>query len=431
MSYTSKLLTAQEAVKHIKDGDRVVVGHACGEPTALLNALVENSSNLKGVETVHMVNMGEGPHLSPDVDGHIRHNSMFSSKVEREALKEGRADFTPTFFSQAPSLLSDGTLPVDVALIHVSTPDKHGYVSLGVAVDYTITAAKVAKITIAQVNENMPRCHGNCFMHVSEIDYFVEANEPLIELPRPKIGDIEKAIGKNCASLIPDGATLQLGIGALPDAVLLSLKDKKDLGIHTEMFSDGVVDLIEQGVVNNKAKTLNPGKSVATFLMGTKRLYDYVDDNPSVMMEKVDYTNDPYVAAQNDNLIAINSCVQVDIMGQVASESVGSTQISGVGGQMDFVRAANMSKGGKAIIAIASTAAGGKISKIVPFLDKGTTVTTGRCDVHYIVTEYGVADLRGKTLRERGRLLINIAHPDFRPELIEEWENRYNTKWEE
>lgn len=295
--------------------------------------------------------------------------------------------------------------------------------------DYTITAAKQAKVKIAQINKYMPRCHGECFMHLDEFDYLVQEDVPMLELSRSELSDVEKAIGSHCAGLIHDGDTLQLGIGALPDAVLLSLKDKKNLGIHSEMFSDGVVELIEAGVITNTEKTLHPGKLVATFLMGSQKLYDFIDDNPAVYMAAADYTNDPYVIAKNDNLVSINSCIQVDFMGQVSAESIGSTQISGVGGQVDFVRGANLSNGGRSIIAMTSTAKGGTVSKIVPILDRGAAVTTGRNDVAIIVTEYGIADLRGKSLRERARLLIQIAHPDFRPELIREWESRFCKKW--
>jgi Acetyl-CoA hydrolase len=318
---------------------------------------------------------------------------------------------------------------VDVALIHVSEPDQHGYCSFGVAVDYTKPAAECAKTVIAQVNRNMPRTLGDSFIHVSNIDYLVESDDPIIELSPPKIGEVECAIGKNCASLIQNGDTLQLGIGAIPDAVLLFLKDKHDLGIHSEMFSDGVVELVEAGVITNKKKNFHPGKSVVTFLMGTRRLYDYVDNNPEVEMYPVDYVNDPCVIARNDNLISINSCVQVDLMGQVVSTSVGLKQISGVGGQVDFVRGANMSKGGKTIMAMPSTAAKGKVSKIVPLIDEGASVTTSRYDVNYVVTEYGIAQLKGKTLRERAQALITIAHPDFRPELIQAFEERFHSKF--
>lgn len=328
------------------------------------------------------------------------------------------------FFYQVPELLKN-QLPVDVALIQVSEPDQQGYCSFGVSVDYTKPAAEMAGIVIAQVNKKMPRTMGDSFIHISDIDYIVEYTEDLLELPLPKIGEVEKAIGENCAKLVSDGDTLQLGIGAIPDAVLMFLKDKKDLGIHSEMISDGVIELVESGVITNKRKNLNPGKAVVTFLMGSRKLYDFVDNNPMIAMYPVDYVNNPLIAMQNDNLISINSCVQVDLTGQVASESIGYKQISGVGGQVDFVRAASMSKGGKSIIAIASTTSNGKVSKIVNTLDMGAIVTTSRTDVDYIVTEYGIAKLKGKSLRERAMALINIAHPDFRDELLENYYKRF------
>ena len=328
-------------------------------------------------------------------------------------------------FFRVPALFKED-LPVDVALIQVSIPDEHGFCSFGVSNDYTKPAAKYAKLVIAEVNNKMPRTMGDSFIHVSEIDYIVESNHQIIELKPPKIGDVEKAIGEHCASLIEDGSTLQLGIGAIPDAVLLFLKDKKDLGIHSEMISDGVVELVEAGVITNKAKTIHPGKIVVTFLMGTQRLYDFVNNNPMVEMYSVDYVNDPTVIMKNSKMISINSCVQVDLMGQVASETVGLKQISGVGGQVDFVRGSNMCIDGKSIMAMSSTAAQGKISKIVPLLDEGSAVTTGRNDVNYVVTEYGIAKLKGKNLKNRARALINIAHPDFKDGLVLEFEKRFN-----
>lgn len=426
--YRKKLATADQAVQHIKSGDKVVVAHATGEPTALTDAMVKNADHYENVELVHMVAMGKAEYCKPELEKNFRHNSLFVGGTTRKAVAEGRADFTPVFFFEAPDYIRE-TLKPDVALIHLSKPDEHGYCSFGISVDYTKPAAECAKTVIAQVNKNMPRTMGDCFIHVSDLDYIVEDDTPLIELAPPKISEVERAIGENCASLIHDGDTLQLGIGAIPDAVLLFLKDKKDLGIHSEMFSDGVVELVEAGVITNKRKTINRGKSVAAFLMGTKRLYDYVDNNPEVAMHPVDYVNDPRIICQNDNLISINSCVQVDLMGQVCSTSIGLTQISGVGGQVDFVRGANMSRGGKSIMAISSTASHGKISKIVPFLDKGAEVTTSRNDVNYIVTEYGIAQLRGKNLSQRARALIEIAHPDFRPALIEEYESRFHQSY--
>lgn len=423
--YESHKMTAEEAVNKIKSGDRVVLQHACGEPVYLVDKMVENAAAYKDVEIVHMVAMGKGAYCKPEQAEHFRHNSLFVGGSTRKAVESGQGDFTPCFFFEIPRLFHT-TLPVDVALICVTPPNAEGKVSLGVSCDYTVEAIKTAKTVIAQVNPAMPYTFGGTEISVEDIDVFVEHEEPIIELPQGKIGDVEKAIGKNCATLIPDGATLQLGIGAIPDAVLLFLKDKKDLGIHSEMFSDGVVELAEAGVITNAKKTLKPGKFVVTFLMGTKRLYDFVNNNPNVEMQPVDYVNNPYVIAQNDNLISINSCVQIDLMGQVASESVGLKQISGTGGQVDFVRGASASKGGVSIMAFPSTAAKGTVSKVVPFLDHGSAVTTCRCDVDYAVTEFGVAHLKGENLRTRARNLIGITHPDFRAPLIEEFEKRFH-----
>ena len=420
-------MSAEEAVKHIKSGNRVVVGHACGEPSALVDAMVANKEQYENVEIVHMVAMGKAEYCLPENEKHFHHNAIFVGGTTRKAVEEGRADYTPVFFHEVPKLWKT-TLPVDVALIQVSPMDEHGYFSFGVSSDYTKPAAESAKIVIAQVNKEMPRTLGDNFIHVSDIDYLVECDRPIIELQPPKIGDIEREIGRYCASLIEDGDTLQLGIGAIPDAVLAFLGEKKDLGIHSEMFSDGILKLIEDGVVTGKAKSFMPGKLVVTFLMGTKKLYDWVNDNPAVYMAPVDFVNHPMVVCKNDNIISINSCVAVDLMGQVASESIGLKQISGVGGQVDFVRGADMAKNGKAIMAMPSTVKG-KASKIVAFLDEGAAVSTSRNDVDYVVTEYGIAHLKGETLRERARQLINIAHPDFRDELKVEFEKRFHEKF--
>lgn len=426
--YAQKKMTAEAAVARVRSGDRVITPNAAGAPIHLINALVARRDELENVEIAHMVPLAKAPYAEPEMEGHFIHNAMFVGGSTRATVEAGVGDYTPCFFHKIPSLF-DTTMPVDVALIHVSTPDEHGYCSYGVTVDYEKHAAEVAKLVIAQVNENMPRTLGDSFIHVSDIDCIVECNDPILELGAPKITEVEKKIGGYCAELIRDGDTLQLGIGAIPDAVLLFLKDKKDLGIHTEMFSDGVVELVEAGVINNSKKTLHKGKSVATFLMGTRRLYDYVDNNPAVEMYPVNYVNDPVVIAQNDNLVSINSCVQIDFLGQVVSESVGPTQISGVGGQIDFIRGASMSRGGRSILAMNSTAAKGKLSKIVPFIDQWSAVTTSRNDVQYVVTEYGIADLRGHTMRDRARSLIEIAHPDFRDSLKEEFEKRFHAKY--
>ena len=421
-------MPAAEAVKLVNSGNTVSIGHAVGEPTALIDALVADADRLSHVELLHMVLMGKGEYLSERMKEHFHHNSLFVGGPARQAVEQGRADFTPCYFHRVPELLRT-TLQPDVAMIMVSPPDEEGNCSLGVSVDYTLAGALSARIVIAQVNRHMPRCHGDCFLHVTDLAAIVESDQPLIELQPAKIGETERAIGRYCASLIRDGDCLQLGIGALPDAVLGCLGDKNDLGLHTEMFSDGAIDLIRAGNINGRRKNLHTGKHVATFLMGTQRLYDFVNDNPSVYMAPGDYVNNPLVIGRNNNMVSINSCVQIDLSGQVCSESVGLRQISAVGGQVDFIRGAALSQGGRSIIAISSTAAGGRLSKIVPVLDEGAAVTTNRMDVEYIVTEFGIADLKGKTLRERAEALIQVAHPDFRPILMQEYEQRFHQNW--
>jgi 4-hydroxybutyrate CoA-transferase len=409
-------MSAETALKQVKSGDRVVVGHACGEPPTLVDALVARAPELKGVEIVHMVAMGPAKYAQPGMEGSFRHNSLFVGATTRKAISEGRALHTPCFFSEIPRLFSWRILPVDVTLMQVTPPDAEGFCSLGVSVDYTLASSRSDHVTIAQMNKFMPRTLG-AKIHLNEIDCIVEKDEPIIELKPPTIGDLEKAIGENVAKLIEDGSTLQLGIGAIPDAVLLFLKEKKDLGIHSEMFSDGIVALAEEGVVTNKKKTINTGKFVATFLMGTRRLYDFVDGNPDVEMHPVSYTNDPAVIGQHEKMVSINSALQVDFMGQVNAEMIGHNQFSGVGGQVDFVRGASRSKGGKSIIALPATAAKGTVSRIACELDRGSAVSTSRNDVHFIVTEYGAANLRGKSIHERAKALIAIAHPNFRESL--------------
>jgi 4-hydroxybutyrate CoA-transferase len=420
-----KKTDAKTALAVVKNGDTVAIGHACCEPQHLVAALCARNGELKNIRTTHMIDMGEGFYTRPEAAGTFRHCSLFVGGNSRSAVAEGRADFIPVHFSKIPELFWDGYIQPDVTLIQVSPPDRHGYMSLGLSVDYTYAAAQKAKIVIAQINAHCPRTHGEGLLHVSEADYLVEYDEPLIELKQNAPTDQDKAIGKHCAALIDDGDTLQLGIGALPDAILSCLKDKNDLGIHSEMFSDGVAELAEAGVITNRRKNFIKNRSVATFLMGSRRLYDYVDDNPAVYMAPADFTNDPHIIAQNDNMVSVNACVQIDLTGQVCSESVGLRQISASGGQMDFVRGTALSKGGRSIIALASATKDGKTSKIVPVLNEGAAVTTLRNDVSYVVTEYGVARMKGKTLAERGRELINIAHPDFRGALTEEWERRY------
>ncbi len=413
--YADKLATPEQALQQVKSGDRVLLGHAVGEPPTLVAAMVARAPELTNVEVVHMVAMGPAKYAQVGMEKSFHHNGLFIGAPTRKAVQEHRADFTPCFFSEVPRLFHT-TMPIDVLLMQVTPPDEAGFCSFGVSSDYTQPAAAAAKLVIAQMNDQMPFTGGSK-IHLQDIDIIVEHSEPLVELQPPKIGPVERAIGENVATLIEDGSTLQLGIGAIPDAVLLFLTDKKDLGIHSEMFSDGVVDLALAGVVTNKKKTIHPGKFTISFLMGTKKLYDFVDHNPAVEVYPVDYVNDPFVIGKYDQMVCINSALQVDLMGQVNAEMIGNCQFSGVGGQVDFVRGASRSKGGKSIIALPATASRGTISRIAVRLDIGAAVTTSRNDVQYVVTEYGIANLRGMTLRERAEALIAISHPDFRTAL--------------
>ncbi|PID79556.1 MAG: 4-hydroxybutyrate CoA-transferase [Clostridiales bacterium] len=432
--YSERTCTAKEAVQLIKSGDKVVFAHAVAEPPVLVDAMVENAANYKGVRVSHMVTLGKGEYTNKALEDNFIFDAWFTSPSTRKSIAEGHGNFTPVFFHEVPSYIRKGIFEVDVFMVMVSPPDEHGYCCVGVSSDYTMQGIKSAKVVLAQVNDQVPVVYGDTFVHVSEIDKFVEASSPLPEIALPKIGEVEAAIGKHCASLIEDGSTLQLGIGAIPDAVLSQLKDKKNLGIHSEMISDGVVDLYEAGVVNCSEKAIDKNKMIVTFLMGTKRLYDFAAKNPMVEMRTVDYVNDPFVVAQNSKMVCINACLQVDFLGQVVSDSIGTRQFSGVGGQVDFVRGAAMARDGqaKAIIAMPSVVNkkdGTKISKIVPFIDEGAAVTTSRHDVDYIVTEYGIAHLKGQTMKNRARALINIAHPDFRDELKVAFKKRFNAEF--
>lgn len=423
--YRSKKMTAEQAVQQIPNHCRVFFGHGANEPLVLTEALVKNYQQYEDVEICHWVPMGTGAYTHPEMQGYFRYNGLFLGAATRASVQEGRADYTPFYFHQSPRFFTDGTFPIDVALVSLTPPDEHGFCSFGVSVGGTKPAALSARMIIAQINDQMPRTMGDSFIHVSKLTYVVEASSPLPELGGGRIGPVEEAIGRNCAELIEDGSTLQLGIGSIPDAVLQFLGDKKDLGIHSEMFSDGVVDLYEKGVITGAQKTENRGKMVAAFLLGSRRLYDFVNNNPDVLMLPVDYVNDPVVISRQNKMVSINSCLQVDFNGQVNSESMGTHQFSGIGGQLDYVRGACMCPNGKSILAMPSTAKHGTISRIVPVFEPGTTVTTPRTDVHYIVTEYGAVNLRGKSLRERAKLLISIAHPDFRESLWQAYRERY------
>jgi acyl-CoA hydrolase len=416
-TYQSKLMSAEEAVRIVRSGQHVYIHPGAAEPEALVVALIGRAHELRDVKVYHLMTLGNADYVGPEMDGHFRHVAFFVGTNVREAVNAGRADYMPVLLWEVPSLFLSGRIPVDVSLIQVSPPDEHGFCSLGVGVDTTKAATRCSKKIIAQVNPRMPRTLGDCFIHVSKFAAIVEVEEPLAELPRTTSNEVHSLIGQNVAELIEDGSTLQMGIGGIPDAVLASLGSKRDLGIHTEMFSDGVVELIEAGVISNERKTLHTGKVVASFLMGSRKLYDFVNNNPIVEMHPTEYVNDPYVIAKNDRMVAINSALQIDLTGQVCAESIGFDIYSGFGGQLDFIRGASRSKDGKPIIALPATAKKGTISRIVPALDQGAGVVTTRAHVHWVATEFGVTDLFGKGLRQRAEELAAIAHPDFREEL--------------
>ncbi len=422
----ARTVTAEEAVAVIKSGDRVFIHSIAAAPQRLIHAMTARASELRVVEVVMIHTEGAAPYAAPELAKSFRVNALFAGANVREAVNEGRADYMPVFLSEIPQLFRAGVLPLDVALIQVSPPDKHGCCSLGVSVDVTRAAVQMAKTVIAQVNPNMPRTHGDGIIHEEDVDFFVEAAEPLPELqPRPLTEQV-RAIGRHCAELVDDGACVQVGIGGIPQATLASLGDHQRLGIHTEMFSDGMVDLVERGVVTGELKRVHPGKMVASFALGTRRLYDFLDDNPSVAMLDVAYTNDTAVIRRNPKVTAINGAIEVDLTGQCVSDSIGDRIHSGVGGQMDFIRGAALSDGGKPIIALKSTTSAGD-SRIVSYLKPGAGVVTTRAHVHFVVTEHGIADLWGKNLRQRAAALIAIAHPAHRDALAAEAKRRFGS----
>ncbi|NOY78119.1 MAG: acetyl-CoA hydrolase/transferase family protein [Calditrichaeota bacterium] len=414
--YREKVVSPEEAVSVIKSGDRIYMSGNAATPYILLHALAKRKDELKNVEITHVLLLGDDPLSGPGMEGHFRHRSLFVGPADRKAVNEGRADYVPVFLYEIPDLFSSGILPIDVAIVHTSPPDEHGFLSYGVETVATKGAVENAKCVIAQVNEKM--LLGDAFVHISRVSKIVEVSEDLPTLELGEFSEVEKKIGRSIANLVEDGSTIQLGIGGIPNAVLFFLKDKRDLGIHSEMCSDGMMEAIEAGVVTGAKKTLHRGKVIATFIMGTQKLYDFVDNNPVFELHPVNYTNDPFVIAQNEKMVAVNSALEIDLTGQVCSDSIGYQIYSGFGGQVDFIRGAARSKGGKPIIALRSTAKNDTISRIVPHLKEGAGVVTSRGDVHYVVTEYGVAYLHGKSIRERAEALINIAHPKFREELL-------------
>jgi acetyl-CoA hydrolase len=421
--YSQKVVSAEEAVKSIKSGDKIVVHSNCAFPLVLIKALVERKDELQNVEILHALSVGELPYLKPGMENHFLHTSYFMGSEARKAVNDGRANFIPIFLYEVPLLFAKKIIKPNVALVHLSPPDEHGFCSYGTEVGLIKTGAENSDIVIAQVNRQMPRALGDSFIHISKIKHIVEVDEPIAELPQGEkdLGTewekIYTDIGRNISELIEDGATLQMGIGVIPDNVLKFLGDKRDLGVHSEMFSDGIIDLVDKGIVTNLKKRIHTGKMVAGFVLGTKRLYDFVDNNPLIEFHRQEYVNDPFIVAQNYKMTAINSAIEVDITGQVCSDSIGTRLFSGFGGQVDFIRGAARSEEGKPIIALPSTTKDFNISKITKFLKPGAGVVTNRADVHYVVTEYGVAQLHGKPIRDRVKALINIAHPKFREEL--------------
>ena len=426
LDYKKKLRTADEALLCVKSGMRVYIQPGCAEPETLVEALMRRGPFVEDVEIVHMMTMGAAPYVAPEMAGHFRHNAMFIGGNVRQAINDGRADYTPIYLSEIEGLFESGAMPIDVALLELSPPDSHGFCSFGVGVDTSLTAAKCARYVVAQVNDQMPRTYGDSFIHITDIDAVVNSSRPLCAIKHAPITDMHRAIARNVADLIDDGAVLQTGIGGIPDAVLPFLMDRKDLAVHSELVSDGVIPLIEAGVLTGARKNFKPRKIILGFALGTKELFDFVDNNPIFEFHPTCYTNDPGLIARNDDMVAINSALQVDLTGQVCSDSIGNQFYSGIGGQVDFLRGASRSKRGKPIIAISSTAKNGTISRIVPMLSPGAGVVTSRGLIRYVVSEYGVAFLHGKSIRQRAQALIDIAHPKFREELYQFCEK---TKW--
>jgi len=415
--YKSKETSAEEAIQVIKSNQTVHIHPGCAEPELLVHALIERGEELKNVRVVHLLTMGTADYVKPELQENFKHISLFTGANTREAVNSGRADYVPVFLYEIPNLFTSGLIPIDVSLIHVSPPDEHGFCSYGIGVDITKAATESADIVIAQVNHNMPRTLGDSFIHLNKIDIIVTSEDPILETRFGTMTETSMKIGEHIGGLIENASTLQMGIGEIPDAVLLFIKDKKDLGIHTEMFSDGIIDLVEKGIITNEKKTIHRGKILSSFLLGTRKLFDFVDNNPLIELHPIEYANDPFIISQNEKMVAINSALEVDLTGQVCSDSIGASIYSGFGGQVDFIRGAARSKGGKPIIALPSTAKSGTLSRIVSTLKQGAGVVTSRADVHYVVTEYGVAYLHGKGIKERASALINIAHPQFREEL--------------
>lgn len=416
--YRDKICTPEDAIRLIRPGRRIMVGsHAC-EPNQLVNALVEHGEHLSDNEIVHLMTLGSAPYVKPGLEKRFRHTAFFIGSNTREAVQEGRADFMPVFLSEIPALISSRRVRIDVLLVQVSPPDAHGYCSLGVSVDITRAALDAADLVLAEVNAQMPRTHGDSFVHIDRLAKLIPVDSPLHEHRPEALDDIDLAIGRHIASVVPNGATLQMGIGKIPDATLVALDKHEDLGIHTEMFSDGVKGLVEKGVVTCRKKTLLPGKIVTSFIIGSRELYRWADDNPLLEMRASSFTNDPFVIAQHDRMVAINAALAVDLTGQVAADTLMGRFFSGIGGQVDFIRGAARSRGGKPIIAMRSTAKNGAVSRIMPVFEAGAGVVTSRGDVHYVATEYGIVDLWGKNIRQRALSLIEIAHPDHRAELL-------------
>jgi len=418
MTWQDRSITAQQAAEKVRSGERIFLTGNCSTPQEFLQALLDRHADLREVEVVQLLGFGPDEYITPDISEHIRVNSLFIAPNIRRAVNNGLADFTPVFLSEIPGLFRSGRLVLDVAVVQVSPPDAHGYCSYGVEVGVTKSAAESAGLVIAEVNPNMPRTLGDSFIHVDQIDFFIEVDYELPEVIAPPADDVQTQIASHIAELIPDAATLQMGIGGIPNAVLSLLEGHKNLGIHTELFSDGVMEMIEKGIITNSRKSIHPGKVVAGFVIGSHGLFEYIHDNPIFEMHPTEYVNDPFVIAQNDRMISINSAIEVDLTGQVCADSIGTRFYSGVGGQLDFVRGAARSNGGMTFIALPSTARGGTLSRIVPNIKLGAGVTTTRNDVHFIATEFGVADLYGRTINERVHALVNIAHPDFREELM-------------